>query len=297
MIISGVSGSGIQPGAMEMGAEGQADAVSKDLQKQIEQLQKQMKELSANQEMPMEVKMKKRQELQKQISDLEVQLRQHQMEVKREAAMKKREEKGSMDDLLGTKKQGRQGDSQGSGMSAGSMEALISADTSMKQAGVHGSTAKKMEGRANVLETEIQLDRGRGGSSNADFKEEELARIKETAQQATASQMESLAQASEAAQNAAAADKDQKAGNAKTGGKDQKDGNTKAAGEELKDDDVNTANKAQKTAGTEEDQKLADAVAQKDRDEDQDESKQGTFDIQMPGVPLSRGYQPVDVRL
>ena len=107
MTINGVSGIGMQPGTAGVGAGAgaQMDAVSKDLQNQIENLQKRMQELSSNQEMPAETKMKKRQELQKQISDLEVQLRQHQMEVKHEAAMKKREKTNGMDELLGTKKQ------------------------------------------------------------------------------------------------------------------------------------------------------------------------------------------------
>ena len=258
MNVNGVRGAGIQPGAMGMGAGGQMDAVSKDLQNQIENLQKQMKELSANQEMPMEAKMKKRQELQKQISDLEVQLRQHQMEVKREAAMKKREEKNSMDDLLGTKQQAKQKDGQNVGMSAGSMEALISADASMKQASVHGGTAKKMEGRANVLEMEIKMDGSRGGDTG--LKEEELAKTKAVAEQAAASQIESLSQAGKTMQEAA---KDER-----------KDTDTKTDEEERKDGIVKT-----------------------DEEEEEDTSGQGTFDVEMPGVPFSRGYNPVDVKL
>lgn len=269
MVINGVKSTGIQPGTMGMGPGEQMDAVSKDLQNQIENLQKQMKELSANQEMSTEAKMKKRQELQKQISDLEVQLRQHQMEVKREAAMKKREEKGSMDDLLGVKKQEKQDSSQNAGMSAGSMEALISADTSMKQAGVHGRTAKKAENRANVLEVEISLDVSRGGDPK--LKREELANMKEVAQQATTSQMESLAEAGKTLQDAAKDENEQKVGNA---GKDEEDKKTNAPGEE-------------------EEQKSAGIMAE----EDQDRQEQNTFDVEMPGVAFSRGYQPVDIKL
>lgn len=101
-----------------MGAGGQLDEVSKNLQNQIENLQKQMQELSSNQEMPMETKMKKRQELQKQISELEMQMRQHQMEVKREERQEKQKQGPSMDGMLGARKQeGSQG--AGNGMSAG----------------------------------------------------------------------------------------------------------------------------------------------------------------------------------
>lgn len=264
MNVKGVSGAGVQPGVMGMGAGEQMDAVSKDLQNQIENLQKQMKELSSNQEMPMEAKMKKRQELQKQISDLEVQLRQHQMEVKREAAMKKREETGSMDDLMGTRQQTAKKDSQGTGMSLGSMEALISADTSMKQASVHGSTARKMEGRAGVLKAEIALDSSRGG--NVDLKKEELAKTEAIAEQATASQMEAFAQAGKTVQEAA------------------------------KDEQTGKAGKTNKTDKTDEDGQK-EGEAKTGEEEAKAASEENTFDVEMLGVPFSRGYNPVDVRL
>lgn len=258
MTINGVSSTGIQPGTMGMGAGGQMDAVSKDLQNQIENLRKQMNELSSNQEMPMETKMKKRQELQKQVSDLEVQLRQHQMEVKREAATKKREGSGSMDELLGVKQQSKQKDGQNVGMSAGSMEALISADASMKAAEVHGSVATKMEGRACVLEEEIKLDSSRGG--NPERKKAELAEVKAVAEQATSSQMVSLAEANETMQEAGK--EEQKGTDAKTDEKDQKDDTAKT-----------------------------------DAEEREDASGQSTFDTEMPGVPFSRGYTTVDVKV
>lgn len=204
MNVNGINSTGLQPSSAGMGSGtgGQMDPVSKDLQQQIEKLKKDLQEISSNQDMPTDTKMKKRQDIQKQISELEIQLRQHQIEARKEERQKKKEE-SSFDDLMGTKPQEKQNSSQNTGMSAGSMEAMISADTSVKQANVNGSTAKKMEGRANVLETEISLDGGRGGSSNVGLKEAELARAKEAAEKATASQMESLAQAGETLQNAA----------------------------------------------------------------------------------------------
>lgn len=208
MNVNGVGSAGMQANTAAMGAGegGQMDPVSKDLQKQIEKLQQDLKEISANQDMPTEAKMKKRQEIQKQISDLQIQLRQHQMEAKREERQKKKEE-SSFNDLMGIKPQKNQSDSQNPGMSANSMEAMISADKAVKQAGVNGSTAKKMEGKANVLEVEIKLDSSRGGSSNINLKEEELSKATETANKATASQINFLSQASETLQNAAKDDK------------------------------------------------------------------------------------------
>lgn len=264
MRIDGISGTGVQPAAAGMGAGGQLDEVSKNLQNQIENLQKQMQELSSNQEMPMETKMKKRQELQKQISELEMQMRQHQMEVKREERREKQDKGPSMDEMLGAKKQeGSQ--STGIGMSAGSMETLISADTSLKQAKVHGSAAGKMESKAGVLEAEIKLDKGRGGDTAA--KEAELAKVNEAAQKMTASQMDSLSQATQTLQEAA---KEEQNSTAKT---DEKD---KAATID-QETEAGTANDLR-------------GVQQKG-------SSDNTYNVELLGVPFSRGYNPVDVRM
>lgn len=234
MNVNGVNGTAMQPNTTGMGsgAGGQTDPVSKDLQNQIEKLQQDLQDISANQDMPAETKMKKRQEIQKQISELQIQLRQHQIEARKEERKKKKEE-SSFDDLMGTKPQEQQSGKLSSGMSAGSMEAMISADVSVKQANASGSTARKMEGRANVIEIEMQLDGGRGGSSNVELKEAELARVKEAAGKATASQMDSLSQASETLQNAA---KDEKANGRKDedekkvpGSEEEKEGETSAS--------------------------------------------------------------------
>ena len=58
---------------------GQAsDSYSRSIQKQIANAKEQLQQLSANKDMTMEEKMKKRQEIQKQINELNNQLRQHQ---------------------------------------------------------------------------------------------------------------------------------------------------------------------------------------------------------------------------
>lgn len=193
-------GTGMSPGMGEP-----MDEVSKSLQKQIENLQKQMKDLSSNQEMSPEAKMKKRQELQKQISELQIQLRQHQMEVRREEARKK-EEKASGDDVLNPGKGMEQKQGRSAGLSAGNMEAMLSADASMKQAGIQGSTAKWAQNRAGVLEAEIHQDKGGPADASA-AKEEQLAEMEKLADQAASSQMESLSKANETMQEAAEAEK------------------------------------------------------------------------------------------
>lgn len=267
MKINGTSGASIAAGTigMEAGIGGQTDPMVKDLQRQIEDLKNQMKELSSNSELTPEMKSKKRQDLQKQISDLEVQLRQRQMEVKREEAMKKSSKDYSMDEMLGTKQQTAKSDKQSTGLSVGSMEAMISADASVKQADVHGSVAKKMEGKAGVLEAEIKQDSAM--SCKPEGKEEALAETRAKANEAASAQMGSLAQANKAAKEAAEADKNQSTDKAED---DQNKGAAKADEEEK------------------------ESISGAGQDE---ASKSNTFDTEQLGVPFSRGYQPVDIKL
>ena len=271
MKINGTSSMNIPAGAigMDAGTGGQTDPMVRDLQRQIEDLQKRMKELSSNPELTMEMKAKKRQELQKQISDLEMQLRQRQMEVKREEAMKRSSKDYSKDEMLGTEQQsnGKAG-KKSAGLSAGSMEAMISADTSMKQADVHGSVARKMEGRAGVLEAEIKQDEGLGFSV-PEGKREQLAEVETKANEATVAQMGALAQAEKAAQKANEAEQNQD------------------TAKNVKDQDG---------VKTDEEEENDGSVIEKS-DESKDSSNSSTFDVEQLGVPFSRGYNPVDIKL
>lgn len=207
MIINGISGGNTQAG--QRGMNQATDSYSRNLQKQIENAKKQLQELSSNQDMTLEEKMTRRQEIQKQITDLNNQLRQHQMEQRREQQQAKG---SSMEDYIGgSKKSGaaKQANA-GSGFSQTSMKAMISADSSMKQAQVQGSVATKMEGRAGVLKAEIKQDAGRG---DVEAKKEELAEVEQIAEKATASQMNTLSEADKAVKEAAKAEQ---AGTAKT---------------------------------------------------------------------------------
>lgn len=86
------------------------------------------------------------------------------------------------------------------GLSQASMQAMICADSSMKQAKVQGSMATQIQGRASVLESEIKQDAGKG---NTEKKEEELAELQAKAQSATAAQMSTLADANKSVEEAA----------------------------------------------------------------------------------------------
>ena len=157
-----------------------------------------------------------------------------------------------MDEMLGTKQQAKKSDKQSAGLSAGSMEAMISADTSMKQADVSGSVARRMEGRAGVLEAEIKQDSAMGAAPAG--KEEALAETQAKANEAASAQMGALAQADQAAEKANETDKSR------------------------------STKKTDKNNESESDDKAADETG-------------NTFDTEQPGVPFSRGYQPVDVKL
>ena len=184
MKINGFNGTNTQTGAMGMAQAN--DSVSKNIQNQIANAQQKLQDLSSNEELSLEDKMKKRQEIQQEITNLNQQLRQHQIEQRKEQQSKK----SSMDDMVaGTKNTSAK---KGTGLSQAGMRAMISADSSMKQAKVQGSMATQMEGRAGVLESEIKQDAGKG---NTEKKEEELADLQAKAQSATASQMSSLSDA------------------------------------------------------------------------------------------------------
>ena len=201
MRIGGLNGANGQVG--QMGGTQASDPVSKNIQKQIAEKQKQLQELSSNEEMTMEEKMKKRQEIQKEITDLNSQLRQHQMEQRKE---KQQAQGSTMDDMLGYNKNtgAQKGGQKGAGISKAGMKAMFSADSAMNQAQVQGSVATDMEGRAGILEGEIRMDVARGG--DVQKKQEELAKVQQKAQQATTSQVSNLAEANQTLKEAAKED-------------------------------------------------------------------------------------------
>ena len=211
MKVNGLNGANTQSGGMNMLQTN--DSVSKNIQNQIANAQKTLQELSANKDMSVEEKMKKRQEIQQQITDLNNQLRQHQMEQRKEQQSKK----SSMDDMLGgSKKTTPKAGKQSVGLSQASMKAMISADSAMTQAQVQGSVAAKMEGRAGILESEIKLDAARGDDVEA--KQEELAEVQQRAATAESAQMNTLTDANKELEAAAKADQQTE----KTDDKDKK---------------------------------------------------------------------------
>ena len=200
MRINGINGTNTQVGGMNMTQV--SDSFSKNIQNQIANAQKQLQDLSANKDLSIEEKMKKRQEIQQQINDLNNQLRQHQMEQRKE---KQQAKKSGMDDMLGgSKRTAPKAASQSTGLSQASMKAIVSADSAMAQAQIQGSVATRMEGRAGVLESEIKLDSARG--DDVEKKKEELAEVQQKATAAETAQMNTLADANKELEAAAKAD-------------------------------------------------------------------------------------------
>ena len=173
------------------------DSFSKMIQNQIANAQEQLQKLSQNNDMSMEEKMKRRQEIQQRITDLNHQLRQHQIEQRRAQQGKD----NVIERNLPAKKTDKSGKGTQRGMSASTMRSIISADAAMSQAQVQSSVATRMEGRAGVLEAEIKQDSANGKS--VESKREELAEIQEKAVAAQTSQMNVLSAVNKEVEEAA----------------------------------------------------------------------------------------------
>ena len=142
MTINGINGANAQMG--QMGMNQATDSYSRNIQNQIANAQKQLQELSSNEDMSLEEKMKRRQEIQQQISDLNMQLRQHQMETRRQTQQKNG---NSFDDMLGG--------SQNTGtVGSEDMGVLISLSTTKEQIADMKKVRTDLEGKLRTAETD-----------------------------------------------------------------------------------------------------------------------------------------------
>lgn len=188
------------PPAGQTGMNQATDSYSKNIQRQISNAQKQLQELLSNEDMSMEEKMKKRQEINQEISNLNNQLRQHQIEKRKEQQQSK---SSSMDDMLGGKcQEQKKSVKSGTAMSSASMQAIIAADASMEQVKVQSQVKSNMEGRAGVLKAEIKQDTG----GNTEAKEAELADVEGKVNDITSSQMSTLSDINKTLEEAAKED-------------------------------------------------------------------------------------------
>ena len=95
-----------------------------------------------------------------------------------------------------------------SGMSAASMQAMISADISMEQAKTQGAVRTEMKGKANVLRSEIEQDGNLGGDTQK--KEEALAAMEDKIQSLDVKQMNDLSDIQKDLQEASKAEAEEK---------------------------------------------------------------------------------------
>lgn len=193
MQIGGVQGAGEAVSASQPSITGAEDAVSKNIKRQISEVQKRIQELAQKQDMSLEEKMKKRQEYNQQIADLNAQLRQHEIEARQE---KQQSKENSMEDYLGGK-ESRDGaqDKDSVSISTEGMEAMISADSSKKQSKVYGHVAKDLQAKARTLSSEIDMDASRGIDTSA--KVSALADLEDRMENAVSKQIGTLSKAAD----------------------------------------------------------------------------------------------------
>lgn len=148
------------------------DSQLKSIQKQIENVQKQLQSLSSNEKMSVEEKMNKREELQQQLQDLNNQISQRKMEIMQE----KREKSAGMVEKPEIS-QGNTGKQEFDVVGTTALQGIVSTDISMKQVKTVQSVKTGMERRTAVLESEIKMNKGRGGAT--ENKETELTELNE----------------------------------------------------------------------------------------------------------------------
>ncbi len=202
--IAGQGGNAMQPASS--GSSIQIDSVSKNLQNQIANAQQRLQSLSSDEKMTPEEKMKKRQEIQQEITSLNQQLRQHEIDQRREERAKE-QAKSSMTDNT-QKADSEKSENQDSGLSKTRVNAMISADSSMKQAQVHKNVETQLGAAVSVLQSEINLDSARG--QNTEKKQEQLAKVQGRMDAAAGSQMSVLGDANKAMKKAAEEERDEK---------------------------------------------------------------------------------------
>lgn len=177
---------------VKMPAQSGGDSISRNLQSQIAEAQKQLQELAQNQEIPREEKMKRRQELNQKINDLTNQLKQH------EAELRKKKQQEAAEAKQESPNQATSKDGDTAQISTAGMEAALSADSSLQLAKVQARVKKKMQGQARVMESEIKADAARG--QNVEKKQNALSNLTQRIAKVSSSQVEDLVEASQALQ-------------------------------------------------------------------------------------------------
>ena len=169
--INSIKMSGIQSGQLPISS--MQDAETKRLQSQIEEVWRQIQNVTADENMTIEQKQKKKQELEEKMADLQDQLQQHLSEQRQE----------QQEERIKTAEQ-KPYDETG-------MQSVISSEATLKYAEIQEAAADRMENRAVVLKSEMELDAGRNRGP-IKSKEKELMKAEQGAENARSSQMQIL---------------------------------------------------------------------------------------------------------
>lgn len=179
-------------------ANWQTDSKSKEFQNQIANAQNRLKDLSVDKELGEDEKSKKRQELQQQITDLNNQLRQHQLQMQREMREKKADTEVSDEEKTDGIKEEKE---QKPVHVQTARDAILSANSAIQLAQTQGSMSLEMENRVRVLQTEIKQDARYG--KDTEQKKKELEKLEKKAVKVKGAKMSYLANASKEMKRAA----------------------------------------------------------------------------------------------
>lgn len=173
-----IDGAGIADTQQYSGTTNQTtvDAKTKSFQTQIASAQTQLQKLSANREMSSEEKAEKRQEIQKQIMELNNMLREHKMEMRREKqqqaaeeAAKREEQKKSQNEDSKEKTsetvvvEEKPQVTETTGLSSKRVKSIVAADSTITRVRSQENVSKNLKSRVRVLEGEIKQARNSGG--------------------------------------------------------------------------------------------------------------------------------------
>lgn len=179
-------------------ANWQMDSKSKEFQNQIANAQNRLKDLSVDKELGEDEKSKKRQEIQQQITDLNNQLRQHQLQMQREM----REQKADKEDSDEEQTNGIKDETEQNPVHAQTaMKGILSANSALKLAQTQGSMSLEMESRVRILQSEIKQDARYG--KDTEQKKSELEKLEKKAVKVKGAKMSYLANASKEMKRAA----------------------------------------------------------------------------------------------
>lgn len=210
--------------AMEGASGGQntkaqpVDSISKNIQNEISDVQRKRQELSSKEDISVEEKLKKRREMQQEISRLNTQLRQHQAEMRREKQkellseetktdskaepdkMKEEAKKAETKEARQTgkderevkeeKRKGTEEEKQEAGISGAGMEEVVAADFALQQLKSRRNVISGMENDITILQGEIRQDEARG--ANVQEKQAALKKQEERVQKASTSKFSVL---------------------------------------------------------------------------------------------------------